>query len=131
MMRRFSLAPMNLLAAAIRKTHALVCWGLGGFVGCALSWGLVADRDAAEVTDQTHRGAGVGGDSPLVVLVYELLDAHADTARLACELGDDPSWAAHLDYLRVLQRKSREALARASGVNRVASETRGSTVGGT
>jgi hypothetical protein len=50
----------------------------------------------------------------LTELVYELLDAHADTARLASKLdGDD--WAAHLDYLRDLQRVGREALAGLGG----------------
>ena len=49
-------------------------------------------------------------------LVYELLDAHVDTMRMARELDTDPAWAAHLDYLRDLQRVGREALARASGV---------------
>ena len=44
-------------------------------------------------------------------LVYELLDAHVDTMRLAHDLTGDPAWAAHLDYLRDLQRVSREALA--------------------
>ena len=47
-------------------------------------------------------------------LVYELLDAHHDTARLASETGLDSSnmrWRGHLDYLRALQRKGREALA--------------------
>ena len=44
-------------------------------------------------------------------LVYELLDAHADTAELAAELGAEPEWAAHLDYLRALQRTGRETLA--------------------
>ena len=48
----------------------------------------------------------------LTELVYELLDAHQDTARLASVL-DDEAWAAHLDYLRDLQRVAREALARA------------------
>jgi hypothetical protein len=47
-------------------------------------------------------------------LVYELLDAHADTMRLARELDSDPAWAAHLDYLRDLQRVGRESLARAA-----------------
>ena len=46
-------------------------------------------------------------------LLYELLDAHVDTMRLAGELDDDPAWAAHLDYLRDLQRVGREALAHA------------------
>jgi hypothetical protein len=46
----------------------------------------------------------------LVELVYELLDAHADTAALAGGLDEDLSWAAHLDYLRDLQRVAREVL---------------------
>jgi hypothetical protein len=45
-------------------------------------------------------------------LIYELLDAHCDTAEMAEELMGDPSWQAHLDYLRALQRKGREVLAR-------------------
>jgi hypothetical protein len=52
--------------------------------------------------------AGAG----LAELAYELLDAHADTAKLVDGLPCDPSWAAHLDYLRALQRKGREMLAR-------------------
>ena len=44
-------------------------------------------------------------------LLYELLDAHADTLLMARELDGDPAWAAHLDYLRGLQRIGREALA--------------------
>ena len=48
-------------------------------------------------------------------LVYELLDAHVDTMRMARGLDGDPAWAAHLDYLRDLQRVGREALARAAG----------------
>jgi hypothetical protein len=47
----------------------------------------------------------------LVELVYELLDAHDDTARLAQEFGRDIEWAAHLDYLAQLQRVGREFLA--------------------
>ncbi len=49
----------------------------------------------------------------LTELVYELLDAHEDTARLARDLPSDPSWAAHLEYLRRLQRVGRETLAHA------------------
>jgi hypothetical protein len=44
-------------------------------------------------------------------LVYELLDAHDDTAQLASGHGD-LAWQLHLDYLRALQRKGRELLAR-------------------
>jgi hypothetical protein len=50
----------------------------------------------------------------LEVLVYELLDAHADTSQLAERLQRDREWAAHLDYLRALQRRGREALAHAT-----------------
>ena len=49
----------------------------------------------------------------LTRLVYELLDAHDDTARLAADLLVDPCWQVHLEYLRDLQRVGREALARA------------------
>jgi hypothetical protein len=50
----------------------------------------------------------------LVALTYELLDAHSDTAELACSRHDDLRWRAHLDYLRALQRKGRQLLARIS-----------------
>ena len=49
----------------------------------------------------------------LIELVYELLDAHDDTAQLASGLGD-LAWELHLDYLRALQRRAREVLAQAS-----------------
>jgi len=47
----------------------------------------------------------------LARLIYELLDAHADTEQLARHRHDDLLWAAHLDYLRDLQRVAREVLA--------------------
>jgi hypothetical protein len=50
----------------------------------------------------------------LTRLVYELLDAHDDTARLAADLATDPRWQVHLDYLRDLQRHGRQSLARAA-----------------
>jgi hypothetical protein len=50
----------------------------------------------------------------VVEFVYELLDAHSDTARLASVLPVDQFWGAHLDYLRTLQRKGRELLAQTS-----------------
>jgi hypothetical protein len=49
----------------------------------------------------------------LTELVYELLDAHDETAQLAEGLADI-AWAFHLDYLRALQRRGREILARIS-----------------
>jgi hypothetical protein len=45
-------------------------------------------------------------------LIYELLDAHADTVVLADELTENGQWGAHVDYLRNLQRVGRETLAR-------------------
>jgi hypothetical protein len=52
----------------------------------------------------------------VVDLVYELLDAHDDTSRLAPRALDrDPVWLEHLDYIRRLQRVGREALAHAPG----------------
>jgi hypothetical protein len=48
----------------------------------------------------------------LARLVYELLDAHSDTARLMQEHSGEVQWRAHLDYLRDLQRLGRETLAR-------------------
>jgi hypothetical protein len=48
----------------------------------------------------------------LTDLVYELLDAHCDTISLVDETDDGVVWAAHLSYLRDLQRVGRETLAR-------------------
>ena len=50
----------------------------------------------------------------LARLVYELLDAHTDTERLAHGPSTGLLWRAHLDYLRDLQRTGREILARAA-----------------
>jgi hypothetical protein len=44
----------------------------------------------------------------LAHLVYELLDAHDDTAQLAADLAIDSHWRVHLEYLRDLQRYGRE-----------------------
>jgi hypothetical protein len=58
----------------------------------------------------------VEASANIVELVYELLDAHDDTARMAGELGScDGRWAAHLDYLQRLQRVGREMLAADAG----------------
>jgi len=45
-------------------------------------------------------------------LIYELLDAHYDTAVLARELTSDAGWSAHLSYLCELQRVGRARLAK-------------------
>lgn len=44
--------------------------------------------------------------------MYELLDAHADTAELIEEMDLDERWFAHLQYLQALQRYGRGRLAR-------------------
>jgi hypothetical protein len=68
--------------------------------------------------------ADTSGTTPhnyLSGLLYELLDAHIDTIKLAGSLEQNGSldesqrWAAHLDYLRGLQRVGRETLARVGG----------------
>jgi hypothetical protein len=60
-------------------------------------------------------------DAELVLLVYELLDAHDDTSRIATEPARELVWTAHLEYLRALQRKGREIVAhtqvRAAGMS--------------
>jgi hypothetical protein len=53
-------------------------------------------------------------EEDLIGLVYELLDAHDDTAQLARELTGDERWQVHLEYLRDLQRLGRESIARAA-----------------
>jgi hypothetical protein len=63
--------------------------------------------------DANQRGLTSGGS--VTELVYELLDAHVDTLRMARDLDLDLAWAAHLEYLRDLQRVGRETLARVSG----------------
>jgi hypothetical protein len=53
-----------------------------------------------------------GRGEELTRVVYELLDAHDDTARLATCQHLDEHWQAHLSYLRDLQRVARGLLAR-------------------
>jgi hypothetical protein len=62
-----------------------------------------ADTNGATTTNHVNR------------LLYELLDAHIDTIKLADGLSENQRWAAHLDYLRDLQRVGRETLARLGG----------------
>jgi hypothetical protein len=109
---------MRLPAATALKIPAAV-WA--GEALIRLRLGAAALR-AHSVPQAVHRApeTTAGGDHvpdaeaavDLAALAYELLDAHADTARLADGLPYDRSWAAHLDYLRALQRKGRETLAR-------------------
>jgi hypothetical protein len=110
---------MRRLASTAIGIQGAVC--AGGALIC-LRRGA-AGRRGHSLPQAVRAGAtdtGAGGDrqpdsaaaASLVALAYELLDAHADTAQLADGLPYDLSWAAHLDYLRALQRKGRETLAR-------------------
>lgn len=76
---------------------------------------IILGRRAGEASDPSS-GAGRSpfgrSGHELTELLYELLDAHADTAQLAVAYEDDERWAVHLDYLRGLQRVGREALAK-------------------
>ena len=110
---------MRLAASTAIGIRGVVCAG-GALICLRLG---AAGRRAHSLPQAVHAGAtdtSVGGDhradadtaAGLVALAYELLDAHSDTAQLADGLPYDRSWAAHLDYLRALQRKGREMLAR-------------------
>ena len=101
------------LQAAVCAGGALLCLrrGAAGRRGHSLPKAV-----RAGVTDTgggDHR-ADADTSAGLVALAYDQLDAHGDTAQLADGLLYDPSWAAHLDYVRALQRKGREMLARTS-----------------
>ena len=66
------------------------------------------DRQLLETTGSV---TALGLSEQLTRLVYELLDAHDDTSRIATEPARELAWAAHLEYLRALQRKGREIVA--------------------
>jgi hypothetical protein len=109
---------MRLPASAAIKIQGAVC--ACGILAC-LRLGAAGSRahSVPQAPPTGANGPSAGGDhqpdaeaaAGLAALAYELLDAHADTAQLADGLPYDPSWAAHLDYLRALQRKGREMLA--------------------
>jgi len=109
---------MRVPASTAIKLQAAAC--AGGTVVC-LRLGAAGRRahGAARAGQPGATGTSGGDHRPdaeagagLAELAYELLDAHTDTAQLIDGLPYDPSWAAHLDYLRALQRKGREMLAR-------------------
>jgi hypothetical protein len=98
--------------AAVYAGGALLCLrhGAAGRRGHSRPQGVRASATDTGVAGDHRADADTGAG--LVALAYELLDAHSDTAQLADGLRSDPSWAAHLDYLRALQRTGREMLAR-------------------
>ena len=99
------------IQGAVCAGGALICLRLGA---AALRAHPVpgAVRPARDTTAGGDHQPDSAAAASLAVLAYELLDAHADTAQLADGLPYDRSWAAHLDYLRALQRRGRETLAR-------------------
>ena len=105
------------LHVAVCAGEALICLRLGATVLRAPSAPQAVHPARETAASGDHQpDAQAEAAAGLAVLAYELLDAHADTAQLADGLAYDRSWAAHLDYLRALQRKGRETLARtASG----------------
>jgi hypothetical protein len=101
--------------AVVCAGEALVCLRLGAAVSRAHSRRRDIHTDAIDPGAETNPQRDPGAAAGLAVLTYELLDAHSDTALLADGLEDDRDWAAHLDYLRALQRKGRETLAHTAG----------------
>ena len=99
------------LQAAVCAGRALICLRFGAAARRAQSVPQALDP-ASDTTAGGDRQPDSAVAANLTALAYELLDAHADTAQLANGLPQDLSWAAHLDYLRALQRKGRETLAR-------------------
>src|SRR4051794_28971553 len=99
------------LQAAAWAGGAVVCLRLGAAGRRAQGAGRARQGGATGTSGGDHRPDARAG-AGLAELAYELLDAHTDTAKLVDGLPYDPSWAAHLDYLRALQRKSREMPAR-------------------
>jgi hypothetical protein len=51
----------------------------------------------------------------LIQLTEELLDAHCDTVCLVETLPAGPDWAAHIEYLKDLQRVGQRKLAELTG----------------
>jgi hypothetical protein len=99
------------IQAAVCAGEALVCLRLGAAVSRAHSRRQDVHTDAADPSAGTNPQRDPGAAAGLAVFTYELLDAHSDTSLLADGLEDDRHWAAHLDYLRALQRKGQETLA--------------------
>ena len=109
---------MRLPASSAIKLQAAACAGRAvvglrrGAAGRRADAAAQAVHAGATGTSGGDHRAGAEAGAGLAELAYELLDAHTDTAQLIDGLPYDPSWAPHLDYLRALQRKGREMLAR-------------------
>jgi hypothetical protein len=102
------------LQSAACAGEAVVCLRLRAAGRCAHTAAEAVHPGATGTSGGGHHRPDAEAGAGLAELAYELLDAHTDTAQLVDGLPYDPSWAAHLDYLRALQRKGREILARIS-----------------
>ena len=100
------------LQAAACTGGAVVCLRLSAAGRRAYTATLAVHPDATATSGSGDHRPDTEAGAGLAELAYELLDAHTDTAQLIDGLPYDRSWAAHLDYLRALQRKGREMLAR-------------------
>jgi hypothetical protein len=107
-----ALASAIKIQAAVCAGEALVCLRLGAAGPRAHSVPQAVHPGASETSASGDHQPDEEAAAGLAALTYELLDAHADTAQLADDLPYDPYWAAHLDYLRALQRQGRKMLAR-------------------
>jgi hypothetical protein len=90
-------------AASVRLTRA----GADALIDRARAAGRGGQANGAagpRATDATSLSA-------VSELVYELLDAHEDTAQMAAWFRCDPDWREHLQRLQTLQRQGRETLA--------------------
>jgi hypothetical protein len=101
----------SVLAAALQAAIAAAEAVRGALAGRGPSSVLALGAPGSTGRDTRDETARCRPTLHAEALVYELLDAHADTAELADELRGEPQWAAHLDYLRALQRTGRETLA--------------------
>ena len=99
------------IQAALGAGGALLCLRRGA-AGRRAHPGAQAGYPGPDTSAGADRKSDSVAAASLAALAYELLDAHADTEQLAGGLSYDLSWAAHLDYLRALQRTGRETLAR-------------------
>ncbi|HWI75306.1 MAG TPA: hypothetical protein VNT55_25320 [Baekduia sp.] len=112
--RRLGASLADALRAAVVAAEAVVQAVVRGGPSAPAAQRAPAPAASVSSDERARRRPAVEHET----LVYELLDAHADTADLAAELVSEPLWAAHLDYLRALQRKGRQTLAQTSDEDR-------------
>jgi hypothetical protein len=95
-------------ASALAGASAIVAAAAGALRGVIVSG---AERLIGQSSRPAPPALGPGLAPAYAELVYELLDAHSDTAALASDLELDDDWLSHLEYLRALQRHGRGLLA--------------------